>query len=399
MTNRQDPSGKDDRDEKARLAELRCYAVLDTAPESDFDDIVALASEVCGVPVALVSIVDADRQFFKAKVGLEVCGTARDISFCQFTIRGNDVLVVPDAQLDPRFAENPLVTGEMGIRFYAGMPLIARSGHALGTLCVIDRIPRVLDDQQLRMLRHLAHQAMTQLELRRSLAEREVALREAQTLREEARQTAERLEVISQELAHRVKNSLAIVQAIVGQTLRRADSLETARAAIDERLIALARGQDALLAGAGKEVSVRELVRSVLAPHAGRIDGYPGEPVRVTGPSILLGSQQALGLALGLHELATNAVKHGSLGSEGGLVAVDWQEQGMGFQLSWRETGGPAVLPPSRRGFGSLLLERIVPAYFEGEAQLDYHDHGFEFRLDGVPRKARPEFSESGVHA
>jgi signal transduction histidine kinase len=154
-------------DETDRLSALYALDVLDSAPERDFDDIAALASSVCGTPMSQVNLVDMDRQWSKAGVGTDVTETGRDVSFCAHAILGKDLLVVPDARQDVRFADNPAVTAEGGTRFYAGAPLITTDGYALGTLCVADRRPRRLDTQQLQALRALARQVTSQLELRR----------------------------------------------------------------------------------------------------------------------------------------------------------------------------------------------------------------------------------------
>ena len=152
--------------ERARLDALAHYRVLDTDPESGFDEITALAAYVCGTPMALVSLVDEQRQWFKSRVGVEVCETDREIAFCDHAVRSGRLFVVPDATLDPLFADNPLVTQAPYIRFYAGAPLVTSNGHVLGTLCVLDTVPRELTEQQLTLLTSLAHQTMTQLENR-----------------------------------------------------------------------------------------------------------------------------------------------------------------------------------------------------------------------------------------
>lgn len=152
--------------ESARLAALYELGVLDTPPEKDYDDIVSLASSVCEAPMSLVSLVDVDRQWYKAKVGTDVTETSRDASFCAHAILGRDLLVVPDARGDSRFADNPAVVAG-NIRFYAGAPLVTTDGFALGTLCVVDREPRRLTIDQLQALRALARQVTAQLELRR----------------------------------------------------------------------------------------------------------------------------------------------------------------------------------------------------------------------------------------
>ncbi|WP_420470923.1 sensor histidine kinase [Brevundimonas sp. FT23042] len=160
--------------EQERLAALRAYGVLHTAPEVDFDELVGLAARICETPTALISLVADDEQWFKARVGLDACATPRDWSFCDHAMRGEGVMVVPDATQDPRFADNPLVTGAPDIRFYAGAPLVSREGLPLGSLCVIDSRPRPegLNDLQIQTLTVLAHQVMAQMELRRSHAAR-----------------------------------------------------------------------------------------------------------------------------------------------------------------------------------------------------------------------------------
>lgn len=143
--------------EQARQRTLDGYHLLDTLPEASYDDIVRIASQLCGVPSALISLVDGDRQWFKARVGLDIRQTPRDIAFCDHAIRApTEPMVVEDATEDARFSQNPLVTGETGIRFYAGVPLQAANGDALGTVCVIDQVPRSLTDAQLAGLQALA---------------------------------------------------------------------------------------------------------------------------------------------------------------------------------------------------------------------------------------------------
>lgn len=153
--------------ESARLESLRSFRILDTPPEQDFDDLASLAATICQSPIALISLVDEHRQWFKAKIGTDLEGTPRDIAFCAHGIQESDLFVVEDALADPRFKENPLVTGPSGIRFYAGAPLRTPDGHALGMLCVNDRVPRKLREEQLNALRILSRQVVSQLLLRR----------------------------------------------------------------------------------------------------------------------------------------------------------------------------------------------------------------------------------------
>jgi hypothetical protein len=154
--------------ERERLATLRDYKVLDTEAQSSYDDITNIASYITQTPIALISLVDNKRQWFKSRIGLDAQETSRQISFCTHAIRTPDVtFIVKDATKDPRFAPNPLVTGDPNIRFYAGAPLVTPEGFAMGTLCVIDRKPRELDEHQLDALKALARMVVMQLEYRR----------------------------------------------------------------------------------------------------------------------------------------------------------------------------------------------------------------------------------------
>jgi two-component system, sensor histidine kinase and response regulator len=164
--------------EAARLEVLRRYAILDTFPEQDFDDLARLAALICGTPIALVSLVDGERQWFKAKVGLTETQTSRDVSFCAHAILKTEVMEVPDALKDERVRDSELVTGAPNARFYAGAPLITENGHALGTLCVIDHVPRTLTDAQKEALRALSRLVVAQMELRRSVSDLSGAIRD-----------------------------------------------------------------------------------------------------------------------------------------------------------------------------------------------------------------------------
>jgi GAF domain-containing protein len=155
--------------EAARVGALQKYAILDSEPEHAFDDLTFLASYVCKTPIALISLIDENRQWFKAKVGISATETSRDIAFCSTAIQQPDVFVVPDAMKDERFCKNPLVVSEPNIRFYAGAPLVNEEGYALGTLCVIDRAPRELGADQEAALKALSRLVLMQMEFRRNL--------------------------------------------------------------------------------------------------------------------------------------------------------------------------------------------------------------------------------------
>jgi diguanylate cyclase (GGDEF)-like protein len=189
-------------DETRRLEILDSYRVVDTPPEPTYDDIVNMASLMCGTPIALVSLITEDRQWFKARVGLEASETPRDQAFCAHAIRDPlSVMEVQDASKDPRFMHNPLVTGEPGIRFYAGAPLLTPSGAALGTVCVIDRVPRELTPAMAQGLQALARQAGELLALRRANSDLETLNQSVMEMQVELEQYQVQLESENTSLA------------------------------------------------------------------------------------------------------------------------------------------------------------------------------------------------------
>jgi len=169
-------------DEGARIAALKHYGILDSEPELAFDDLTLLASHICETPIAAITMVDTDRQWFKSRVGLDVSETPRDISFCTHAIEQRGIMVIPDASKDARLRDNPQVTGTSHIRFYAGAPLITPEGYALGTLCVVDRVVRTLTAEQLEALDALRRQVESQLLLRRTLKDLRAAYANVQKL-------------------------------------------------------------------------------------------------------------------------------------------------------------------------------------------------------------------------
>lgn len=488
--------------ERRRSSALQSYDVLDTPREEEFDDIARMAAELCGTPIAVVNLVDTDRQFFKAEVGLGVRETPLETSFCGHAILASDLMIVNDASKDRRFDGNPLVHSEGGIRFYAGALLTTPEGFAIGTVCVLDVVPRELTDHQKRMLKLLARQVMTQLELRRSLAEQANAVEHLSSLLElgerlralddpaeigrtageiaartlgasrsgfghldndgrtiaidgdwcEAgqpsiagthvlddfgpfgaivrtgrnvvlsdvrqdpltadassslldmgvasmvnvplvskgkaiaiffvhdrhprvwsgsdidfvRSVADRVqvsfararaqrdqEILNLELSHRLKNTLAMVQAIAGQTLREVPDRDAVDAFM-QRIGALSRAHEVLLRQSWTDANVRHVAEAVLSTFDEK------QRFDLVGPNLRIGPRATLSLSLLLHELGTNAIKYGAISVPEGRVSVAWEivedASEPSFVFRWVETGGPPAHQPKGRGFGSRLI-------------------------------------------
>jgi len=356
-----------------RLAALDRYGILDTEPEPGFDDIVLLATRICETPVALVSLVAENRQWFKARIGFPACETPLSESVCAQALRQKGVFIIPDLTLDERTRSNSLVTGEPFIRFYAGAPLETPDGIPLGTLCVIDTKarPEGLNPIQIDSLQALARQGMSQMELRRVLAE----------LAAHSSEAKQRQEMLQNELSHRLKNILAMVQAIVSHTLRSTKDFEGAREALSNRIVALARAQEILFAGSVESADLTTIVHSAAKLHDDELE----RRFHVDGPIIEVGPKAALSLTLMMHELATNATKYGALSTPDGHVSVDWKvienSQEPQFSLLWREIGGPTVAPPTRRGFGTRLIEQGLASQVNGTVVLEFLATGLECRL------------------
>jgi signal transduction histidine kinase len=250
--------------ESSRLATIAALDILDTPPERAFDDLTRIAALVCRTPVALVTLVDAERQWFKSRVGFALEQTSRDASFCAHAILHPGMLVVEDATQDPRFASNPLVTSEPHVRFYAGAPLVTSSGDAVGTLCVIDRVPRTLDATGRITLEALARQVVSQLELRRLVNSELLRVQELEML---------------QEVAIAILSALDVSE-VLGLVARHLCALvPTARSAVFsyDRETSLLRGVAAWGTDEAPLHSVEIHVDELPAAERAMLDGHPAE--------------------------------------------------------------------------------------------------------------------------
>ena len=361
--------------ESNRLAALRSYRVLDTPPEPAFDDLVQLAAQCCQTPIALISLIDERRQWFKAEVGLGIRETPLDRSICLSAMLQPGLTVVPDLIEDHRFASNPLVTAEPRLRFYAGAVLRALDGVPLGALCVLDHVPRDLTGEQASTLTLLARQVMSQFELRRAIAERDERL-------EACHKIEQRQALLVRELHHRVKNTLATVQALVGATGRSTASFDEFYRSFSKRILSLAKTHNLLTEDYWQTAPLREIVLNELKPFAeSRVPRF-----MLFGPPVELSADLAVPVGMALHELTTNAVQYGALSALGGYVEIRWDvvavEGVRKLHLEWQEHGGPPVSEPQHCGFGSILLQRVLPMQCNGKVEIRYDRAGLRFQMD-----------------
>jgi len=214
----------------------------------------------------------------------------------------------------------------------------------------------------------------------KSQAELEKSIDEAQHLIEVQKHIDAQQQVVQREMAHRIKNILSMTMAVVSQTMRHSVDMKDAAETITKRITALSNAQDVLTKSRFEDADVGTLIKEVLSPHVGEV-----ERIQVAGPSVVIPAQAALGMALAIHELATNATKYGALSNDAGQVSIHWKtERDGGFFMEWNETGGPTVSAPTRTGFGSRLMSRIVPSYFAGAGESYYDPTGFRYVLSGT---------------
>lgn len=476
-----------------RQAVLDAYPVDGADLKAQLDRLAALAAKICKAPIGLVVLVESDRQRFLGRSGTTLIEPPIEQSFCTHAMQGGGCMIVPDARADDRFRDNPLVTGEPSIRFYAGQPLVSQEGMPLGSLCVIDGNPRAgLTDEQRETLAMLADAVMALLDRARieqtadrlrTTSESEIAALEQrfqvladampqlvwsttpdgqadyfnrgwwdftgqppeasygaswlQFLHEEDRPKAdlcwatatrtgrdyeveyrlrrhdgdyrwviargmplrgadgevvrwigtctdiqqqkadaERQEVLSRELNHRIKNIFAVIGGLIAMTIRSKPELTAAGAELRERILALGRAHDFVRSRGGQPVlhphgHLTALLEVLLAPYQ---DGERRRIV-IAGDDVEIDDRSATPLALFFHELATNAAKYGALSSDDGRITIHIRDRS-DIELTWRETGGPPVRRHRRSGFGSSLIEMSVQRQLGGSLDYDWSEEG-----------------------
>ncbi len=322
-----------------RLSALRGYNILDTQREPDFDDVVELASRICGTPISVVNLIDVDRQWFKAEVGLGVRETPLSTSLCAHAILEDEFVEIPDTLVDRRMADNPLVTGDKGLRFYAGALLKTADGLPLGTLCVLDYEPRVLTPLQRDTLRVLARQVMGQLDLRR-------ALRQADVLR--------------QEVDHRVKNSLQSLASIAGIQARAAggeaaEALRTMRG----RIQSIAMLHELLYrTDAGGAINMANYL-GLLAGHLQSI-AQAGVTVSAVADPVALTSKEATLIGTIINEFFANSFKHAFPEARPGRVTAALESDSSGLTLDLSDDGVGMADVQASSGLGMMILKSAI---------------------------------------
>jgi two-component sensor histidine kinase len=319
--------------QQERLAALHAYNVLDTPQEPEFDDVVRMLARMCDVPVAVVSLVDEDRQWFKARCGIDIDGTPVDQALCAHAILQDELLVVPDTLRDVRFQDNPICAGAPHFRFYAGAILRTAEGLPLGTVCVLDYRPRQLSQDQLNLLTVTARLVMRQLELRRVVAEQAKVRRELEA-------SLERNQLLLHEIDHRVKNSLQQVnsflqmQALSAKTDEERASLEAAEA----RVMAVARVHQHLYTGG--DLQNVQLDAFLLGLCSSLQETAPvGVTLRVSADSLRVEARRASAVGIIVTELVANAFKYAFEPGEAGSVEVSARNEPGRVVLTVRDDG------------------------------------------------------------
>lgn len=343
--------------EEERIEALRSYQILDTPREPEYDEIVSVVSAICDVPISVVNLIDRERQWFKAETGLGVRETPLPASICAHAILQRDLFIVPDTLKDERFCDNPLVTGEPKLRFYAGALLETPEGLPLGTICVLDYKPRNLNEKQKALLRLMAGQIMKLFELRRQSAKEKEARERAESLLAEN-------ETLAQEADHRIMNSLQLVASMLAIQKRNmgAEAKEQIEAA-ERRVQAIATVHRHLLLKGGVEfVEIGSFLRNLCGSLTESASTLVRDiTVQADDSEVTPDVASAIGLIIA--ELIANSTKHAFPDGRGGTIAVTFLRAGDSWELVVSDDG--VGLPEGfemtkSKGVGMRVLPALV---------------------------------------
>lgn len=350
-----------------RLAALEATGLMDSLPEEAFDRTIRLATKMTGASVGLFSIVDGQRQSFKAKTGLDVrqehaAGTPLSHSFCQYVVSQDEPLGVDDARIHPLLSTNQ-APEELGVVAYLGVPIHSPDGQVLGSFCAIETTPRAWTSSDLEALEDIARMLESEIALRRS---------------------ADECALLVDELKHRVKNLFAIISSMIRLGKSRADTVGDLAEALNARVKALGHAYDLIAPvsggqrGQGRGATISALLEALLAPYVDIQD----ECLSMGGPTVELGAFATTNLALVFHEFSTNAAKYGALAEPDGALTITWEVADETLRVLWREcVSKPLETDTSEPGFGSRLTDVCLQGQLQGSYATEAAPTGWTYHI------------------
>lgn len=345
--------------ESHRMQAVRRYDILDSPPDGSFDHVTQIAARMFGTPIAIISIVDTDRIWFKSHHGVDIQEITRDLGLCASAIMQKEPWIISNAKMDPRTISNPLVAGKFGLQFYLGIPLETHDGFNLGTLCVLDFEPKTVDDAQIANLKELARVVMDQMELR--LAARK-SISELSNALEQKEAALNQSKLMALEIEHRVHNSLGLIISMLEVQSLQLQGTEAAQQ------IAKAAGKIMAIAEVHKHMQLTEtVVKADCAQYLERLCSGLSTIVGLTGSGSIslkadplsVTSDQIVRIGLIVNELVTNAVKNGATVLEASLTRID----ATNYCLSVSDNGNglPAnFFPDKMSGLGMKVVNSLV---------------------------------------
>jgi two-component sensor histidine kinase len=353
------PSELSEVHEARRLAAVRRYDILDTPPDGSFDRITAIAADLFDVPIAIVSLVDHDRIWFKSHHGLDVQQIDRGPGLCASAILQDEPWVLTNAKTDVRSLTNPLVAGEFGLRFYVGVPLRTRDGFNLGTLCVIDREPRTVSEKQIERLKNLAAMVMDQMELRLSARQ---AVGELSKVVEQKDEALRRSDMMAKEIDHRVMNSLQLISGLLRLHSRELGNSEAANelGIASQRVNTIAKIHQHIYLSDGIEFGeCKSYLERLCDDLSAMLRSVKREDITVSAVEACVPTAQIVSIGLIVNELVINSLKHGK-----GRVTVSFegsQTEGYALSVSDEGYGVPEGFDPAdAKGLGMKVVAAQV---------------------------------------